>query len=47
MTGGGSGIGRGAALRIAEEGGHVVLADKRLPLAEDVVREIRRLGGRR
>ena len=45
VTGGGSGIGRGAALRIAEEGGHVVLADKRLPLAEDVVREIRLSGG--
>ena len=39
VTGGGSGIGRGAALRIAE-GGYVVLADKRLHLADDVVREI-------
>ena len=37
VTGGGSGIGRGAALRIAEEGGYVVLADKRLHLADDVV----------
>ena len=46
VTGGGSGIGRGAALRIAEEGGTVVLADKRLHLADDVVREILFLGGK-
>ena len=46
VTGGGSGIGRGAALRIAEEGGHVVLADKRLHLADDVVREILLSGGK-
>ena len=46
VTGGGSGIGRGAALRIAEEGGYVVLADKRLHLADDVVREILFLGGK-
>ncbi|MDG2051199.1 MAG: SDR family NAD(P)-dependent oxidoreductase [Myxococcota bacterium] len=35
-TGGGSGIGKGACQRISEEGALVVVADKRLDLAEAV-----------
>jgi NAD(P)-dependent dehydrogenase (short-subunit alcohol dehydrogenase family) len=46
VTGGGSGIGRGACLRIAEEGGALAVADIRLPLAEAVVSEITAGGGR-
>ncbi len=46
VTGGGSGIGRGACLRIAEEGGAVGVADIRRPLAEAVVAEIDAAGGR-
>ncbi len=46
VTGGGSGIGRGACLRIAEEGGLVAVADIRRPLAEAVAAEIAELGGR-
>ncbi len=45
VTGGGSGIGRGASLRIAEEGGLVAVADKRFALAESVVQEIVGEGG--
>ena len=45
ITGGGSGIGRGAALRIAEEGGLVAIADIRPELGESVVAEIQDLGG--
>jgi NAD(P)-dependent dehydrogenase (short-subunit alcohol dehydrogenase family) len=45
VTGGGSGIGRGACLRIAEEGGQVAVADIRLPLAEQVAEEVRKEGG--
>ncbi len=46
VTGGGSGIGRGACLRIAEEGGLVAVADIRRPLADGVVAEIEAAGGR-
>ncbi len=46
VTGGGSGIGRGACLRIAEEGGLVAVADKRRALADGVVDEITASGGR-
>ena len=45
VTGGGSGIGRGACLRIAEEGGSVVVADIRQPLAEQVAEEVTAAGG--
>jgi len=45
VTGGGSGIGRGAVLRIAEEGGLVAIADIRPRLAEEVVEEVRQEGG--
>ncbi|MEM7020680.1 MAG: SDR family NAD(P)-dependent oxidoreductase, partial [Pseudomonadota bacterium] len=46
VTGGGSGIGRGACLRIAEEGGLVTVADIRPQLAEAVVAEIKEAGGK-
>ncbi len=36
VTGGGSGIGKGACLRIAAEGGLVAVADLRAPLAEEI-----------
>jgi NAD(P)-dependent dehydrogenase (short-subunit alcohol dehydrogenase family) len=45
VTGGGSGIGRGACLRIAEEGGLVAVADIRENLAKDVAAEIADAGG--
>ena len=45
VTGGGSGIGRGACLRIAEEGGLVAVADIRKNLAEQVAEEIKGVGG--
>jgi len=45
VTGGGSGIGRGAVLRIADEGGLVAIADIRPQLAEEVVAEVREAGG--
>lgn len=45
ITGGGSGIGKGAGQRIAAEGGMVALADIRLGLAEEAAAEIREAGG--
>jgi len=45
VTGGGSGIGRGACQRIAEEGGLVAVADIRGALAEQVAAEIEAAGG--
>jgi NAD(P)-dependent dehydrogenase (short-subunit alcohol dehydrogenase family) len=45
VTGAGSGIGRGAALKIADEGGLVTVADIRVQLAEQVTEEIRQAGG--
>jgi NAD(P)-dependent dehydrogenase (short-subunit alcohol dehydrogenase family) len=45
VTGGGSGIGRGACLRIAEEGGLVAVADIRGHLAEEVAAQIKGKGG--
>jgi NAD(P)-dependent dehydrogenase (short-subunit alcohol dehydrogenase family) len=44
ITGGGSGIGRASALRFAEEGARVVIADKNLAGAQQVVSEIQTLG---
>lgn len=44
VTGGGSGIGRAAALRFAQEGARVVLADKNLEGAERVRGEIEAMG---
>jgi NAD(P)-dependent dehydrogenase (short-subunit alcohol dehydrogenase family) len=46
ITGGASGIGRALALALAETGAAVVVADRQLDLAEDVVSDIRSLGGR-
>lgn len=46
VTGGGSGIGRAAALRFAQEGAAVVLADKNLEGAARVRGEIEALGQR-
>ena len=45
VTGGGSGIGKGAALRIAAEGGLVVVVDKRMASAETVAEQIKSEGG--
>ena len=45
VTGGGSGIGRGACLRIASEGGRVAVVDKRVELAETVAEEVKSEGG--
>jgi len=46
VTGGGSGIGKGACLRIADEGGLVAVADIRSQLAEDVAKQINESGGK-
>lgn len=46
VTGGGSGLGRGASQRIAAEGGAVAVADIRESLAEETAAEIRGAGGR-
>lgn len=46
VTGGGSGIGRGACLRIAAEGGLVAVTDIRSELAEQVALEVEGEGGR-
>ncbi len=45
VTGGGSGIGRGACLRIAEEGARVTVADIRLGIAEETAELVRAAGG--
>jgi len=45
VTGGGSGIGRGACLRAAQEGARVAVADIRLELARSVAQEITAEGG--
>ncbi|MEX0941686.1 MAG: SDR family NAD(P)-dependent oxidoreductase [Pseudomonadales bacterium] len=45
VTGGGSGIGKGACERIADEGGMVAVIDIRMPLAEEVARRINDAGG--
>ncbi len=46
MTGGGSGIGRAAALMLAAEGAQVVVAGRRKAPIEAVAAEIARAGGR-
>lgn len=46
VTGGGSGIGRATALRLAREGAQVAIADLRSELAEAVLRDVEALGGR-
>ena len=45
ITGAGSGIGRAAALRFAEEGARVVIAELQPELGEAAVREVRKAGG--
>lgn len=46
VTGGGSGLGKGASQRIAAEGGAVAVADIRESLADEMAAEIRGDGGR-
>src|SRR5215469_11119583 len=46
VTGAGSGIGRAVALRFADEGASVLVADVAADSAEGVAEEIRRAGGR-
>jgi NAD(P)-dependent dehydrogenase (short-subunit alcohol dehydrogenase family) len=46
MTGGGTGIGRAAALMMAAEGAQVVVAGRRKPPLDEVAGEIARAGGR-
>ncbi len=45
VTGGGSGIGRATAVRLAAEGAHVTIFETRPELAEDAATEIRTAGG--
>ena len=45
VTGGAVGIGRGIALRLAEAGASVMIGDRNLDAAADVVAEIRQAGG--
>ncbi|WNQ09451.1 SDR family NAD(P)-dependent oxidoreductase [Paenibacillus aurantius] len=45
ITGGGSGIGKGAALRLAEQGAKICLLDRTVEEADRVKQEIERAGG--
>jgi NAD(P)-dependent dehydrogenase (short-subunit alcohol dehydrogenase family) len=44
ITGGASGIGRATAIRFAEEGANVAVADRNMTAAEGVAAEVRKLG---
>lgn len=44
VTGGGQGIGRAIALRLAHDGYHIIVADRSAPAAEQVAEEIRATG---
>ncbi len=46
ISGGGSGIGRAAALRLAQEGARVAILDKRGTLAKEVAQEVTEAGAR-
>jgi meso-butanediol dehydrogenase/(S,S)-butanediol dehydrogenase/diacetyl reductase len=46
VTGGGQGIGRSIALRLASEGAHIAIADLNPATAEEVASEVRQLGRR-
>ena len=46
VTGGGQGIGRAIALRLAQEGAHLVVVDLNETTAQQVVQEVTRLGRR-
>ena len=46
VTGGGTGIGRGIALKFAQAGADVVVASRRLPVIEKAAEEVRALGRR-
>ncbi|HWP96328.1 MAG TPA: SDR family NAD(P)-dependent oxidoreductase [Syntrophomonadaceae bacterium] len=45
VTGGGTGIGRGAALALAKDGAKVAVMGRRLSPLEETVEEIKLLGG--
>jgi NAD(P)-dependent dehydrogenase (short-subunit alcohol dehydrogenase family) len=44
ITGGASGIGRATAIRFAEEGAHIFVADRHLAAAEETAAAVRKLG---
>src|SRR6202011_337479 len=44
ITGGASGIGRASAIRFAEEGANVCVADRQYAAAEETAAEVRKLG---
>lgn len=46
ITGGGNGIGRATALRFAEEGARIIVADYNPQSADNVVQEIKQAGGK-
>jgi len=46
ITGAASGIGRASAIRFAEEGANVAVADRNAPAAEETAAAVRKLGGK-